>query len=98
LLFSRNYLLVTFGKNDMENKWKISKILSYLLEIFLISVFMTAIMSIGMLMVRNPGEAELFKKWRSDFLLGCCIAIPAGYILVPSIHKLSFIMDKSGSK
>lgn len=83
----------------MENNRKISKGFSYLIEIFLISIFMTAIMSIGMLLVKRPGEPEMFSKWKSDFLLGCSIAIPAGYILVPGIHKLlSFITRNSSIK
>jgi hypothetical protein len=76
----------------MEYKRKIGKNLSYILEILFISIFMTAIMSLGMLLVKSPNDAGFFGKWKSDFLLGCCIAIPAGYILVPGIHKLlSFI-------
>ncbi|WP_299289407.1 DUF2798 domain-containing protein [uncultured Mucilaginibacter sp.] len=75
----------------MKTKNRLTKTQAFILSIFLISVFMTAVMSFGMLAVRNGITYGIFKRWVQDFLLGCAIAVPAGYVIVPSIQKL---MDK----
>jgi hypothetical protein len=62
---------------------KISRKQGKLLGILLISIFMTVLMSLGMLIAHRGIPHGFLKMWLNDFLIGCCIAIPAGYVLVP---------------
>jgi len=57
------------------------------LEIFLIAVLMTAVMSIGMILVQASEYSGIWHLWMKQFLIGCVIAVPAGFILVPLIQR-----------
>lgn len=59
-----------------------------LLSNILVSISMTIVMSGGMLYIHSGYTDTFFKLWINDFLLGCCIAIPTGLIIVPVISKL----------
>ncbi|RWY46076.1 DUF2798 domain-containing protein [Mucilaginibacter gilvus] len=75
----------------MENKRThefLTKPQGYIITIILISVFMTAAMSLGMLLINLNEYTGIFSKWRKDFLNGCLIALPAGFILVPGTQKI----------
>jgi ABC-type glycerol-3-phosphate transport system permease component len=52
-----------------------------------VSVVMTVVMTGGMLLVHSGYCVNFFKLWLSDFLVGCCIAVPTGLVLVPIISK-----------
>jgi hypothetical protein len=72
----------------MKDSVKISGRQAKILAIFLISLLMTAVMSGGMLLFRYGLHRDFMQRWLSDFILGCCIAVPAGYVLVPLVEKL----------
>ncbi len=74
---------------------KITPKQGYFLGIFIISLLMTAVMSSGMIIIRKGITQSFLSNWRDDFAAGCCIAIPAGYILVPSIEKLMKILTNN---
>lgn len=52
-----------------------------------VSVAMTVVMTGGMLYVHSGYCDDFFKLWLNDFLVGCCIAIPTGLLIVPIISK-----------
>ena len=60
---------------------------SQLLSNVLVSVSMTVVMTGGMLLVNSGFCEHFFKLWFTDFLVGCCIAIPTGLLIVPIISK-----------
>ena len=47
---------------------------------------MTVVMSMGMRLVNDPADAHFVKHLLCDFINGCFIAIPAGYIIVPIVE------------
>ena len=71
----------------MNDSVKISGRQAKILAILLISLFMTAVMSGGMLLFRYGLHGDFMQRWLSDFILGCCIAVPAGFVLVPLVEK-----------
>ena len=58
-----------------------------LLSNILVSISMTIVMTGGMLFIHSGYCDNFFKLWLNDFLVGCCIAIPTGFIIVPVITK-----------
>lgn len=48
---------------------------------------MTVVMTGGMLLVHLGYSDNFLKLWLSDFLVGCCIAVPTGLLIVPIISK-----------
>ncbi len=60
---------------------------SQFLSNVLVSVTMTVVMTGGMLLVNSGFCEHFFKLWLHDFLVGCCIAIPTGLLIVPVISK-----------
>jgi hypothetical protein len=56
-----------------------------ILEILLISILITVIMSGGMLWFKQGYDTNFYKIWLKDFLLSCSISVPAGYIIVPLV-------------
>jgi Protein of unknown function (DUF2798) len=72
----------------MKDSVKISGRQAKILAILFISVLMTVVMSGGMLLFRYGLHRDFMHRWLSDFILGCCIAIPAGYVFVPLVEKI----------
>jgi hypothetical protein len=71
----------------MDSKKKIlSTGLASFIEILLISILMTAVMSLGMILLQSPDYKGIWDIWVKQFLTGCMIAVPAGFILVPLIQ------------
>jgi hypothetical protein len=56
--------------------------------IILVSIATTAILSFGILWTHHKIDREFFTLWRPDFISGCLISIPTGFILNPRIKKL----------
>jgi len=56
--------------------------------IILVSIATTTILSFGILWTHHKIDREFFTLWRPDFITGCCIAIPTGFIINPRIRKL----------
>lgn len=54
----------------------------------LVSISMSAVMSFGIILLRLGWQEGFFRIWFNDFLVGCCLAIPTAFILVPLIKKL----------
>ncbi len=52
-----------------------------------VSIAMTVVMTGGMLLVHAGYCIDFFKLWFNDFLVGCCIAVPTGLLIVPIISK-----------
>jgi ABC-type glycerol-3-phosphate transport system permease component len=52
-----------------------------------VSIVMTVVMTGGMLLVHSGYGVNFFKLWLNDFLVGCCIAVPTGLLIVPIISK-----------
>jgi len=52
-----------------------------------VSIAMTVLMTGGMLLVHLGYSDKFLKLWLSDFLVGCCIAVPTGLLIVPIISK-----------
>jgi hypothetical protein len=52
-----------------------------------VSIAMTVVMTGGMLLVHLGYSDKFLKLWLSDFLVGCCIAVPTGLLIVPIISK-----------
>ena len=52
-----------------------------------VSIAMTVVMTGGMLLVHSGYSVNFFKLWLNDFLIGCCIAVPTGLLIVPIIYK-----------
>jgi len=52
-----------------------------------VSIAMTVVMNGGMLWVHSGYSVNFFKLWFNDFLVGCCIAVPTGLVIVPVISK-----------
>ena len=52
-----------------------------------VSVAMTIVMTGGMLYFHSGFCPNFFTLWFSDFLLGNCIAIPTGLLVVPVLTK-----------
>jgi hypothetical protein len=52
-----------------------------------VSIAMTVVMTGGMLWVHSGYCENFFKLWLNDFIIGCCIAIPTGLLIVPVISK-----------
>lgn len=75
-------------------KFKLTKTQGYVLAVFLISVLMTAVMSLGMILVQTREYTNLGSIWWRQFVIGCYIAVPAGFILVPLIQKAVGMITK----
>ncbi|WP_297337554.1 DUF2798 domain-containing protein [Algoriphagus sp.] len=60
---------------------------AHILFIFLVSVMMTAVMSLAILLLRVGWNQNFILIWLGDFAIGCLFSIPAGFILVPLIRK-----------
>jgi len=56
--------------------------------IIFVSIATTAILSFGILCTHHKIDREFFTLWRPDFITGCLISIPTGFILNPFIRKL----------
>jgi hypothetical protein len=56
-----------------------------------VSIVMTIVMTGGMLLVHSGYCVNFFKLWLNDFLVGCCIAVPTGLIIVPVITKWVYV-------
>jgi len=54
----------------------------------MVSVATTAILSFGILWTHHQIDREFLTLWRPDFISGCLISIPTGFILNPFIKKL----------
>jgi len=67
---------------------KISKKRADVLFVILVSIGTTAILSFGILCTHHKIDREFFTLWRPDFISGCLISIPTGFILNPQIKKL----------
>lgn len=61
----------------------------------LVSMSMTIVMTGGMLFIHSGYTNSFFKLWLNDFLVGCCIAIPTGLIIVPVIAKWTDNINKT---
>jgi hypothetical protein len=61
-----------------------------LLFVLLVSIAMTAVMSFGILLMRVGWQANFLLIWLGDFLLGCCLSIPTGFLVVPLIRRWLF--------
>jgi hypothetical protein len=66
---------------------KLSKNISNILFVFLVSVTMTAVMSFAILATRLGFSSDFFVIWLSDFLVGCLFSIPTGFLVVPLLKK-----------
>jgi ABC-type glycerol-3-phosphate transport system permease component len=60
---------------------------SNVLSNIMVSISMTIVMTGGMLLIHSGYCDHFFKLWLRDFLVGCCIAIPTGLVIVPIISK-----------
>lgn len=67
---------------------KLNKIQGNLLFVLLVSITMTAIMSFGILWIRLGWQDNFVNIWIADFLIGCCLSIPTGFLIVPLLKKL----------
>jgi hypothetical protein len=67
---------------------KLSKKQAAAVLVVLISIATTAILSCGILLTHHSVDREFFTLWRPDFISGCLISIPTGFILNPLIKKL----------
>jgi hypothetical protein len=52
-----------------------------------VSVAMTVVMTSGMLLAHSGYCENFFKLWLNDFIIGCCISVPTGLLIVPIISK-----------
>jgi hypothetical protein len=66
---------------------KFSKNQTDIFSNILVSISMTIVMTCGMLYVHSGYCDNFFKLWLNDFLVGCCIAVPTGLLIVPIISK-----------
>jgi len=66
---------------------KLSKAQGFAVFIVLVSIATTAILSFGILWTHHPLNNEFLVMWGPDFITGCCISIPVGFILVPVIKR-----------
>jgi hypothetical protein len=69
----------------MKQHKKFTSLQVQVLEILLISVFSTAIMSGGVLWIKHGIGHGFFHIWMKEFFLACCISIPSGYLIVPLV-------------
>lgn len=60
----------------------------FILSILLISLIMTAVMTVGMALFMNPNDEHLAIHIWESFLLGSVIAIPTGFVIVPLVQKI----------
>lgn len=67
---------------------KLSKKEAEVAFVILVSIATTAILSFGILWTHHAIDREFFTLWRPDFISGCLISIPTGFILNPQIRKL----------
>ncbi|TDO24193.1 DUF2798 domain-containing protein [Pedobacter duraquae] len=67
---------------------KLSKKQADIVFIILVSICTTAILSFGILCTHHAIDREFFTLWRPDFISGCLISIPTGFILNPLLKKL----------
>ena len=67
---------------------KISKKRANVLFVIIVSIGTTAILSFGILCTHHKIDRAFFTLWRPDFISGCLISIPTGFILNPQIKKL----------
>jgi hypothetical protein len=56
--------------------------------VVVVSIGTTAILSFGILCTHHAINREFFTLWRPDFISGCLISIPTGFILNPQLKKL----------
>ena len=66
---------------------KLSSKQAYFLSNILASILMTIVMTGGMLMLHSGYCLNFYNLWLNDFLIGCCIAVPTGLLIVPLITK-----------
>jgi hypothetical protein len=64
--------------------------------VIVVSIATTAILSFGILWTHHKIDREFFTLWRPDFIHGCLISIPTGFILNPQIKKLMDYYTESG--
>lgn len=69
----------------MKQRKKLTSFQVQALEILLISVFSTAIMSCGVLWIKHGIGHGFLHLWMKEFFLACCISIPSGYLIVPLV-------------
>lgn len=67
---------------------KLSKKQASIVFVILVSIGTTAILSFGILWTHHSINKEFFPLWGPDFVSGCLISIPTGFILNPFIKKL----------
>lgn len=67
---------------------KLTKKQGTVLFVLLVSIAMTAVMSFGILVLRLGWSSNFLTIWLGDFLIGCCLSIPTGFIVVPLIKKM----------
>ena len=72
-----------------ENASKKKELFKQIVDTFLISVFMTAVMCLGMRLIHDPKDPQFAKHLLGDFITGCYIAIPAGYVIVPVVIRIT---------
>lgn len=58
---------------------------AHIVFIFLVTVMMTAVMSLAILTLRVGWNQDFLLIWLADFAVGCLFSIPAGFLLVPLI-------------
>lgn len=60
---------------------------AHILFIFLVSILMTAVMSLAILLLRVGLSEDFLIIWISDFAVGCLFSLPTGFVLVPLIRN-----------
>ena len=71
----------------MPKNMKLSKNKAALASNILVSLAMTIVMTFGMLVVYRGWIPNFLQTWLNNFIVGSCIAVPTGLILVPIIAK-----------
>lgn len=67
---------------------KVNRKQASVITTLLVSISMSAVMPVGMILFKLGFCENLAELWLMDFLLGCCIAIPSGLIIVPLVERL----------
>lgn len=72
----------------MKKKPMLTQKQGNILSVLLISLLMTAVMTLGMALVMNPGDHHFGKHFLQNFILGSIIAVPTGFIIVPLVQSI----------
>ncbi|MBD3903321.1 DUF2798 domain-containing protein [Chryseobacterium muglaense] len=73
---------------------KLSEKNAFILFVLLVSISMSAVMSFGIILLRLGFVEGFLRIWLSDFLVGCCLAIPTSFVLVPLLKKWTDNMSR----